>query len=133
MLDEPRLVLLRPDGALDPAGRDIADSDSLLPAGPTCRTHESAERVLGGSVLPIALVTQRVSYQASQETSRPCPYRRVNPGDHAARDDETSIPILGIWLLTEVVDGQFPRIERAVNVHSDDVEVGLCWFSVWIC
>lgn len=49
------LILGGTNGTLDPAWRHIVDADALLMARTANSSHETAEAVLGGSILPIPL------------------------------------------------------------------------------
>ena len=56
-LDEPIFVFLGANSTLDPAWRDVVDSDTLFPAASTHSLHETAEAILGCCVFPVSLIT----------------------------------------------------------------------------
>lgn len=66
MLNQPILVFLGPDSALDPARGDIVNADSLLPAATSDGLHETAKAILCGCVFPIALLHGSVRYPRKQ-------------------------------------------------------------------
>lgn len=60
-------------------------------------------------------------------------YWRVDPGHHGAGDDEAAIPVFRVGLLPEVVYRKFPRVETAIEVDPDNIQVRLRGLSVRVC
>lgn len=61
------------------------------------------------------------------------PYRRVNPWYHTSGHDETTIPILRVWLFPEIMHCKFPRIHCAYQIDVDNVEFRLHRRQIRVC
>lgn len=59
-------------------------------------------------------------------------YWGVYPCHHAACYDEATIALFIYWLLTEVMNGQFPGVECAIYIDPDDIEVRFRWLAFGI-
>lgn len=55
MIDEPFFILCCSDSTLDPAWRNIVNSDVLLMTRPSSCSHETTQSIFRRSVLPVAL------------------------------------------------------------------------------
>ena len=56
-------------------------------------------------------------------------YWGVYPCYHTACYDEAAITLFIDWLLTKVMNGQFPGVECAIYIDPDNIEIWLCWLA----